>query len=199
MSKRVAFLLFGSLLALHVGAQGFSDITSQALVNPSFELIAEDEVYANPIAKTVTEVYGWTIPTPQEQSIADATSTEVGFTNNEGGVVPSDGNFFFWNRKGWGSASGELSTTTNTLDAGKYYVVFDYKAADYSNNNNHTQSGTTMQIVVSDEQGNNLVTTTEARRSFSLVNNSSNPGTNTYMKDSPWVPMGAMFVMPSSG
>lgn len=180
-------------------AQGYKEITSSALLNPSFELKADGQSYTAAIAKTVTGVYGWQIPTPQEQSIADETSTEVGFTNGAGGVKASQGRFFFWNRKGWGSATGTLSTTTNTLEAGKYYVEFYYKAADYSNNNNHSQSGTTMQLMVNDENGSNLVSTTIARRSFSMVNNSSNPGDNTYMKDSPWVPMGTFFIMDNAG
>ena len=197
--RRTLIGLFCGIPFVTSYGQGFCDVTEQALLNPSFELQADGSAFTAPIAKTITTLYGWTVPTPQEQSIANATSREVGFTSDKGGVVPSNGSFFFWNRKGWGSASGSLSTTTRTLEAGKYYVVFDYKAADYSNNNNQSNNGTTLQLVVSSTDGTVLVSATEARRSYSVANNGANPGADTYMKDSPWVPMGTMFTMPSDG
>ena len=192
-------LFVASAFAVNVGAQGFKDITSEALENPSFELSAEGVNYESTVVKNLTSLYGWEIPTPQEQSIANATSTEIGFTNNgKGGVKPSDGNFFFWCRKGWGNANGSLTTTTAELEAGTYYVEFDYKLADYTNNNNYKNLGSAMNVVVKSGE-TQLVATTLAKRGYAIANNGSNPGNDTYMIDAPWTKMGAMFELTANG
>ena len=198
--KRLWLLLMALGWGLWAHAQGYVDVTSAALLNPSFELSAAGTT-RTATASDVTEVYGWTIPTSTtNNAVGDATTEGIGFTNvTAGGVKPSDGNYFFWNRKGWSNLSGSLSTTTNALEAGTYYVVFDYKAADYSNNTDQTKNGTTMNIVVTDASGNALVTTKLAKRSYSLANGSSNPGTDTYMLDAPWTEMGAFFTLASDG
>ncbi len=192
-------LFIATSFTMNAWSQGFKDITSEALTNPSFELSAEGVNYESTVVQKLTSLYGWEIPTPQEQSIANATSTEIGFANNgAGGVNPSDGNFFFWCRKGWGNASGALTTTTATLEAGTYYVEFDYKLADYANNNNYKNLGSTMNVAVKLGE-TELVATTLAKRGYAITNSSSNPGNNTYMIDAPWTKMGAMFTLPSDG
>lgn len=192
-------LFVASAFVGNAGAQGFKDITSEALKNPSFELSAEGVNYESTVVKSLTSLYGWEIPTPQEQSIANATSTEIGFTNNgKGGVNPSDGNFFFWCRKGWGNANGSLTTTTAELEAGTYYVEFDYKLADYTNNNNYNNLGSAMNVVVKSGE-TELVATTLAKRGYAIANNGSNPGSDTYMIDAPWTKMGAMFELTANG
>lgn len=192
-------LFVASAFVGNAGAQGFKDITSEALKNPSFELSAEGVNYESTVVKNLTSLYGWEIPTPQEQSIANATSTEIGFTNNgKGGVNPSDGSFFFWCRKGWGNANGSLTTTTAELEAGTYYIEFDYKLADYTNNNNYNNLGSAMNIVVKSGE-TQLVATTLAKRGYAIANNGSNPGNDTYMIDAPWTKMGAMFELTANG
>ncbi len=177
-------------------AQGYRDVTATALVNPSFELSAADTPLESATATNIAEAYGWTLPTgTSNMSIADASTTAIGFTNGKGGVTSSDGAFFLWFRKGWGNLSTLVSTTTNTLTAGKYFVVVDYKAADYSNNNNHATNGTKMNIVVTTADGQTVGQTAEARRAYSFANGSSNPGTDTYLADAPWTPIGAFFTL----
>lgn len=192
-------LFIATSFTMNLWSQGFKDITSEALKNPSFELSAEGVNYESTVVKSLKSLYGWEIPTPQEQSIANATSTEIGFTNNgKGGVNPSDGNFFFWCRKGWGNANGSLTTTTAELEAGTYYVEFDYKLADYTNNNNYNNLGSAMNVVVKSGE-TELVATTLAKRGYAIANNGSNPGSDTYMIDAPWTKMGAMFELTANG
>ncbi len=182
---------WGALLA-----QGYRDVTATALVNPSFELADAETPLASATETNIAQAYGWTLPTgTSNMAIADASTTAIGFTNGKGGVVPSQGAYFLWYRKGWGNLSTLVSTTTNTLSAGKYYVVVDYKAADYSNNNNHSTNGTKMNVVVTATDGQTLGQTAEARRAYSFANGSSNPGTDTYLVDVPWTPIGTFFTL----
>lgn len=181
-------------------AQGYQDVTSEALVNPSFELSDASTPLSAATATNITEAYGWTLPSgTSNMAVADATTTAIGFTNNKGGVRPSDGSFFLWYRKGWGNLSTAVSTTTRPLVAGKYYVEVDYKAADYSNNNNHATNGTRLSIVVTDADGQSLGQSSDARRAYSFANGSSNPGSDTYLVSAPWTHLGAFFTVKEAG
>ena len=133
--RQTALALLVCGFGMPAWAQGYRDVTSEALVNPSFELSAEATPLTAATATNIAEAYGWTLPTgTSNMAVADASTTAIGFTNGKGGVQPSEGTYFLWYRKGWGHLSTLVSTTTRTLSAGKYYVVVDYKAADYSNN-----------------------------------------------------------------
>lgn len=181
-------------------AQGYRDVTAEALVNPSFELADTSTPLSAATATNISEAYGWTLPTgTSNMAVADTTTTAIGFTNSKGGVRPSDGSFFLWYRKGWGNLSTVVSTTTRPLAAGKYYVEVDYKAADYSNNNNHATNGTKMSIVVADADGQSLGQSTDARRAHSFANGSSNPGSDTYLATVPWTRLGCFFTVKETG
>lgn len=94
-------------------AQGYKDVTAQVLVNPSFELSDVGTSLPGATANDLTEAYGWTLPPgTSNMAVADAATTAVGFTNNKGGVSPSDGSFFLWFRKGWGNLQTVVSTIT---------------------------------------------------------------------------------------
>ena len=198
--RQTALALLVCGFGMSAWAQGYRDVTSEALVNPSFELTAEATPLTAATATNIAEAYGWTLPTgTSNMAVADALTTAIGFTNGKGGVQPSEGTYFLWYRKGWGHLSTLVSTTTRTLSAGKYYVVVDYKAADYSNNNNHSTNGTKMNIVVTGADGQSLGQTAEARRAYSFANGSSNPGSDTYLAKAPWTPIGAFFTLHDEG
>lgn len=198
--RQTALALLVCGFGMPAWAQGYRDVTSEALVNPSFELTAEATPLTAATATNIAEAYGWTLPTgTSNMAVADASTTAIGFTNGKGGVQPSEGTYFLWYRKGWGHLSTLVSTTTRTLSAGKYYVVVDYKAADYSNNNNHSTNGTKMNIVVTGADGQSLGQTAEARRAYSFANGSSNPGSDTYLAKAPWTPIGAFFTLHDEG
>ena len=181
-------------------AQGYRDVTAEALVNPSFELSDASTVLSAATATNISEAYGWTLPTgTSNMAVADAATSAIGFTNNKGGVRPSEGSFFLWYRKGWGNLSTVVSTTMRPLAAGKYYVEVDYKAADYSNNNNHTTNGTKMSIAVTTADGQQLGQSTDARRAYSFANGSSNPGSDTYLVTAPWTRLGTFFTLKETG
>lgn len=195
----VLTLLVGGSWSVNL-AQGYRDITTEALVNPSFEMSDATTPLSAATATDISETYGWTLPTgTSNMAVADATTTAIGFTNSKGGVNPSDGSFFLWYRKGWGNLSTAVSTTMRPLSPGKYYVEVDYKAADYSNNNKHTTNGTTMSIAVTDADGQSLGQSTDARRAHSFTNGSSNPGSDTYLVNAPWTRLGTFFTVKESG
>lgn len=181
-------------------AQGYRDITADALLNPSFELSDASTALTAPTATNISETYGWTLPAgTSNMAVADATTAAIGFTNSKGGVRPADGSYFLWYRKGWGNLSTVVSTTTRPLAAGKYYVEVDYKAADYSNNNKHTTNGTKLSIAVTTTAGQALGQSSDARRAYSFANGSSNPGSDTYLVTAPWTHLGTFFTVTEQG
>ena len=194
-------LLFAA--ALLVGALGFNanaqdDVTDKYLVNPSFEILKAADGTTDVIAKTNLEsgLYGWEVPSMSNYNVeSEASGSQSGFLSRDGGpITPSDGTYYYFNRQGWGNKDSELKTTTKAaVEAGKYYLVFDYKAADYSNNNNAGPNGTTIGVSVKDANDNTLGTTNAVRRSFSLANNGTNPQNNPYMQTAPWTQLGVYF------
>ena len=49
-------------------------------------------------------------------------------------ISPTEGSYYYFNRRGWGNIDSELKTTTSkSLEPGIYYVTIDYKAAEYAN------------------------------------------------------------------
>ncbi len=198
--RRLAAAIIAFAATMPLLAQGYRDVTAEALVNPSFELAADGASLPAASETAISEAYGWTLPTStSNMALADATTTAIGFTNSKGGVTPAEGNRFLWYRKGWANLATTVTTTTRPLSAGKYYVCVDYKAADYSNNNKHTTNGTTMNISVTDAAGQTVGQTAEARRAHSFTNGSSNPGTDTYLVQVGWTPMGCFFTLAEDG
>ena len=175
-------------------------MTSTYLVNPSFETLKASDGTTDVTVKTKLEsgLYGWSIDNSamsdyQVESAASGSSS--GFVN--GGVInPTEGTYYYFNRKGWANLSTTLSTTTKAnVEPGTYYVVFDYKAADYSNNNNASKNGTTIGITVKDATNATLATLPAVKRAYSIANNGSNPGSDSYMKDARWCKMGVAFTV----
>lgn len=112
-----------------------TDVTEQYLANPSFEADAASCTASSPqkVTNNADGLRGWNL-SPQGWS---ATSPGVSllispdcFTdNNFGKTSVADGNFAFYQRFGWGSASSELKqTSARPLPAGQYKLEFYTKA-----------------------------------------------------------------------
>ena len=182
-------------------AQAQTDVTGEYLVNPSFETLkAADGTTDVPVkTKPTNGLLGWELTADltdyQVESYESGSAT--GFpASDPRNITPSEGTYYYFNRQGWANMDSELKTTTSKeLPAGNYYVVIDYKAADYSNNNNANNNGTTIGIQVSGATENVLGGTAAVRRAYSMANNSSNPGTDAYMVNAEWNELGAMFTV----
>ena len=181
-------------------AQAQTDVTGEYLVNPSFETLKAADGTTDVTAKTelTNGLYGWEIP---DLNGADYRNREVDSeaSGNSSGfgtaVKPSDGTYYYFNRKGWiyGTMASELKTTTSqALPAGNYYVTIDYKAADYSNENNANNNGTTINFNIKDASGNELGGNEAVRRARSEI---SQP---TCFETDAWEQLGAMFTVTES-
>ncbi len=197
MKKKLLGVIAMSMAVM--GAQNVkaqTDVTSQYLQNPSFETLKAADGSKDVAVKTkLTDgLLGWTLVETTDYQVESYDSgSSTGFPGN-GKIQPTDGTYYYFNRQGWGDKSGEIKTTTSKeLEPGYYYVVFDYKAADYTNNNNASRNGTTLGITVRDASDNVLGQTPTVRRSYSMANNGSNPGSDDYMVAKPWDELGAMF------
>ncbi|MCH5175198.1 MAG: hypothetical protein J1F40_04875, partial [Prevotellaceae bacterium] len=201
MKRKLLFVaaVVASALGFHANAQ--KDVTETYLVNPSFETLkaADGETEVAPKANLENGLYGWEIvanaPLSNYCVESEASGSTSGFVATDGGsIIPSDGTYYYFNRQGWGSPSTELKTTTKTeVEPGKYYLVFDYKAADYSNNNNTGNNGTTIGVTVKGASDDVIATVDAIRRSYSMANNGSNPQNNPYMQTAPWTQLGVYF------
>lgn len=177
------------VLALLATATGSSwaqtDVTNTYLINPSFELKAEGtastaaDLGSN---KNASDYYGWTTPKLGTSycnvSIGNSTTC-----NGQGLGIPSasDGDFYFFNRKGWATQAGELSQTA-TLPAGKYFVTVDYKAYEKTTTNG------TLGFKINDTQ----ILTTKPYYAYD--------GNNTTLaKTDPWKTIGAWFTIETEG
>ena len=181
-------------------AQAQTDVTGEYLVNPSFETLKAADGTTNVAAKTelTNGLYGWEIP---DLNGADYRNREVDSeaSGNSSGfgtaVKPSDGTYYYFNRKGWANVDSELKTTTSqALPAGNYYVVIDYKAADFANNNSTTNAQTGIGIKVNDESGNLLGELPTLERSFSVVQKEGNLSSSNFA-DSDWDKIGMTFTV----
>ena len=172
-----------------VGMRAQTDVTDTYLVNPSFE---------TGTVGSITELEGWVLPQNilssdfKNVSLGSATACEG---ETFGIPTPSDGDKYFFHRKGWGNIDSELTTTTKTaVEAGTYYFVVDYKAADCSNNNNASPNGTAIGIKVTDASEDILAAIEPVKCAYSIANQSgSNAGGDTYMKTAPWTQKGIYF------
>lgn len=120
-----------ALTAIAVGSSAWAqtDVTSTYLVNPSFELKAEGTAStAAALSKTGGTYYGWNLPV----LASDYSNVSIGSSSScdgNGFGIPSasEGDFYFFNRRGWNNTAAEISQTVN-LPAGKYFITVDYKA-----------------------------------------------------------------------
>ena len=181
-------------------AQAQTDVTGEYLVNPSFETLKAADGTTNVAAKTelTNGLYGWEIP---DLNGADYRNREVDSeaSGNSSGfgtaVKPSDGTYYYFNRKGWANVDSELKTTTSqALPAGNYYVVIDYKAADFANNNSTTNAQTGIGIKVNDESGNLLGELPTLERSFSVIQNGGDLSSSNFT-DTEWDKIGMTFTV----
>ena len=176
------------LLTLLMSAGGVSswaqtDVTN-LLVNPSFEYSAEAVAYTSETKlSSSNNIYGWTLPelgsNLYDIQVTPKSSASTG-DNTFGQSLPSDGAFYFYNRKGWSTVATSL-TQTATLPAGKYFITVDYKAAEWSGYR------TKLGFKVADQE---LINTFCAAR-FTA--------TTTYFADVEWKTLGAWFTVEEEG
>ena len=191
MKKQLRYLMGVSLATTYaMGVQAQTDVTNDYLINPSFEYMSEGVTFNSGInSLSPGEVfYGWTAPNIQDGfvniDINDNTNNNSGYGKT---VAPSDGSFYFYNRKGWGNASAALSQTTATpLSVGRYYISFNYKAGINNNQNNVTATTLGLEIVQNGEiigSTDNTYVTVKAGASF--------------FNDSEWKTIGLWFDVPA--
>lgn len=198
MKKQVLSVwVFCSALGI---AQAQTDVTKEYLVNPSFETLKTADGSTDVAVKTTLEngLYGWEVASMSNYQVeSEASGSATGFpADGSGKIKPTEGTYYYFNRQGWGNKDSELKTTTSKeLPTGTYYAVIDYKAADYSNHNNADNNGTTIGIKVNDAASNLLGENPAVRRAYSIANNGSNPGNDTYMVNAGWNELGTMFTV----
>ena len=180
-------------------AQAQTDVTGEYLVNPSFETLKAADGNTDVAAKTelTNGLYGWEIPDlGKDYSNREVDSETSGNTSGFGTAVkPSDGTYYYFNRRGWANIDSELKTTTSqALPAGNYYVVIDYKAADFANNNSTTNAQTGIGIKVNDESGNLLGELPTLERSFSVVQKDGSLSSSNFA-DTEWDKIGMTFTV----
>ncbi|WP_302561699.1 hypothetical protein [Paraprevotella clara] len=198
MKKQVlSALAFCSALGI---AQAQTDVTKEYLVNPSFETLKAADGTTDVAVKTKLEngLYGWEISKLLDNQFSnyqvesEASGSSTGIPAN-GIIKPSQGEFYYFNRQGWGNVDGsELKTSTSkNLPIGTYYAVIDYKAADFSNNNDASKSGTTIGIKAENATNELLGENTAVRRAYSTLTSNSDP----YMVNAAWNELGTMFTV----
>ncbi len=178
-------LTLAALAAGSMGAWAQTDVTSTYLVNPSFELKAEGTAStAAALSKTGGTYYGWNLPVLANDYSNVSIGSSAACDGNGYGIPSSasDGDFYFFNRRGWNTTSAELSQTA-TLPAGKYFITVDYKA--------YEKGGTTGTIGF--KAGDTELLTTKPYYS------TGNSTTGTFAKTDPWKTIGAWFTVETEG
>ena len=188
-------LLFAALCVVSaLGLRAQTDVTDTYLVNPSFETLKASDGSSDVTVKTTLSngLYGWEVPSMSNYQVESQSSgSSTGFGSP---VAAQNGTYYYFNRHGWANKNSELKTTTKAaVPVGRYYAEIYYKAADYSNNNNANNNGTTIGITVKSADNSELGKTAAVRRSYSITNSGSNPGSDTYIKDAPWSKIGVYF------
>ena len=139
--KKTKLLILSLLTLASSSAWGQTDVTSDYLVNPSFET-------GN--VEAITSLDGWTLPSLGGSFVNISLGSSSACNGNAFGIpTPSDGDKYYFNRRGWNSnasSEGTLSTVTKIeLPEGKYTISFDYKVLD-SYDKDHTSKGSTLTI-----------------------------------------------------
>ncbi len=185
IKNKKSVLIFLLLAGGMVTIQAQTDVTAEYIVNPSFEYSAEGVAYTAETALSFgEEFYGWTAPTLVSNGWVNIDITPTASNSGYGkAVTASDGSYFFYNRQGWGDATGSLSQTISSLPAGKYYLKVDYKAAGKTAN---TKLG-----IKATFGGSELVNVS----SFVSV---ADPG-DTYFNTQAWKQMGVWFTVSTEG
>lgn len=183
MKKLIKSVLALALTAMSTSAFAQEDVTSKYLVNPSFEFSAEGVASTAKDLNGSSEYYGWTLPTLgasySNKSIGNSTACNG---NGFGITSASDGDFYFYNRQGWGTTGTSLSQTAN-LPAGKYYITVDYKAFEKGGTNS------TMGFAIN---GQSVFST----KPFYSTGNSTS---GSWAVSNPWKTVGAWFTVDTEG
>ena len=116
-------------------ANAQEDVTDLYIVNPSFELSAEGVAQTGDVqeySSLGTNLYGWILPDLDSQFYNIRTVTKDGDNASAfGKTTPSDGQYYYFNRKGWADVSVSLQQAEAvTLPSGRYFISVDCKAAE---------------------------------------------------------------------
>ena len=109
-----------------------TDVTSDYLLNPSFELSAKDTQLAAPVKKENgnVDIYGWTL-TGVKNSTANSeiVNKDTDNSSNYGTkVYPADGKYYLFARNGWAQDSQiKLTSDEISLPKGYYKLSVKYK------------------------------------------------------------------------
>lgn len=131
--KHYKLLMASLLLAIGGGsAVAQTDVTSDYLLNPSFELSAKDTPLAAPVKKENgnVDIYGWTL-TGVNKSTANSeiVNKDIDNSSNYGTkVAPADGKYYLFARNGWLQNSQiKLTSDEISLPKGYYKLSVKYK------------------------------------------------------------------------
>ena len=113
------------------------DVTSEYLVNPSFE--QDDIASLSNVTNGADGLRGYTLQEPQVWKVTGTGVTQLlitkeCYTDNNFGVVTtiSDGEKAYYMRMGWSTGATSLSQTVAALPAGKYQLSVDHRTG-YAN------------------------------------------------------------------
>lgn len=131
--KHYKLMMASLLLAIGGGnAVAQTDVTSDYLLNPSFELSAKDTPLAAPVKKENgnVDIYGWTL-TGVNKSTANSeiVNKDIDNSSNYGTkVAPADGKYYLFARNGWLQNSQiKLTSDEISLPKGYYKLSVKYK------------------------------------------------------------------------
>ncbi len=182
MKKLKLLVTAGALLC---AGQGWAqtDVTSQVLLNPSFELAdADTQLNGNIKAsnETALSIYGWT---QNLNGITNYNNTEIinnetkgSNSNHSAAIAAADGSYHLFFRRSWNdSNTKDISFTSNTSNysPGAYTVTFSY-ILEEGTSSGHTSTGSYLTIKVLDTSG--VIASTK-------INAKNWGGTTTYTND----------------
>lgn len=140
MKKKL--LLISAALISGVCGWAQTDVTSQYIQNPSFELASEGTALSGvqKAKNAALSMYGW----KESGQGSEFNNSEILNATTESSsqfgkkVTPSDGSYYFFVRQGWtNSTSIKLISNEMSLPAGYYTLSVDYKQAySYDNTTN---------------------------------------------------------------
>ena len=120
------------LLAIGGGsAVAQTDVTSDYLLNPSFELSAKDTPLAAPVKKANgnVDIYGWKLTGVNKSTANSEIVNKDDNSSNYGTkVAPADGKYYLFARNGWAQDSQiKLTSDEISLPKGYYKLSVKYK------------------------------------------------------------------------